>query len=448
MTTNSRTRTRDLTDWSNQHGNWRLQVWGDFVTNNGANPTLQSDVTALYPQWDSAHLLFKGRETTTDENHRLRSRQDLYGHGPEDVGGPFFNQKKRCFVKPPPGGLESDAMASYRLDSSGLNQGGNWKRVKYSGPILARVPSDSLFPTYSQTNLIAKGTTAIARCKPTNNVADLATTISETIREGLPHLLGADLWESKTKNAKKAAGSEYLNYEFGWVPLVADIRNASYALANARKLIDAYERNSGRAVRRRYEFPIEKTEQTVEIGAGPGQWYSNSDHGGANQDLSKPTPRLFKTSTFYRRTWFSGSFTYHLPTGYNSRNWLERASKQAGPLLGLDLTPELLWNIGPWSWAVDWFSNAGDLISNLSDWATDGLVMRYGYIMEHTLQEDTYHLNGPTRYKPYGSVFASPITFSLETKRRVKASPFGFDVDFTGFTSRQKAIVVALGLSR
>jgi len=391
------------------------------------------------PEWDASRSLFRGRETTADENHSLRNRQDLIGHGNEDIGGAFFNQKKRCFAK--------DGMRIHHLDNVGSDSG-LLCRLKYDGPILAVAPLDSYYPTFAGQNLTAQGATAIARCKPTNNVADLATTVSETVREGLPHLIGAHLWKSKTKAAKKAAGQEYLNYEFGWLPLVSDVRNASYALANAHKLIEAYERNSGQAVRRRYEFPVEKTETTTLIGPRSGQWMSNNDYDGAQWDLSKPNPLLYRTDTFYRKTWFSGSFTYHLPTGYKSRNWLTRVNAQAGPLLGLDLTPDTLWNIGPWSWAVDWFSNTGDIISNLSDWSTDGLVMRYGYIMEHTLQESTYHLDGPTRFKPYGTVFASPLTFQLETKRRAKASPYGFDVSFESLTSRQKAIIVALGLSR
>jgi hypothetical protein len=257
-----------------------------------------------------------------------------------------------------------------------------------------------------------------------------------------------DTWQSRSKSAKDAGG-EYLNYEFGWLPLVSDVRAAMYALANAHKLISAYEHNSGKTVRRRYEFPVVKTEQTELIGAYDGADFAGgADYSSITSDLSKPAGALYKTTKFYQRTWFSGAFMYHLPVGYRSRNWLESTSAKAGPLFGLDLTPDTLWNIAPWTWAVDWFSNTGDIVSNVSDWSTDGLVMRYGYIMEHTLQEVTYHIDGPTRRKPWPTVFATPLTFSLETKERAKASPYGFGVDFSSLTSRQKAIVVALGLSR
>jgi hypothetical protein len=435
-----RTRTRPIPDWSSQFGTWSWKRWLDSTTKNGNTPVLLSDEGGARAGFDPNHLLFQGRETTTDENHGLRSRRDLFGNGPEDIGGSFFSQKKRCYAK--------DGMRIYHLDASGLGGSGNWNRIKYDGPILAIQPQDSLFPTFTGGNLLAKGTTAIAACKPTNNVADLATTVAETLREGLPHLIGMETWESRSKAAKDA-GDEFLNYQFGWLPLVSDVRNASYAIANAHKIIEAYERNAGKSVRRRFEFPVEQTEQTeLMFGYDGGALGGSTSIPEITSDLSKPLAPLYKTTKFYRKTWFSGAFMYHLPVDYRSRNWLKATNAKAGPLLGLDLTPETLWNIAPWTWAVDWFSNLGDIVSNISDWATDGLVMRYGYIMEHTLQEITYHIDGPTRRKPYGTVFATPLTFSLETKRRAKASPYGFGVDFSSFTSRQKAIVVALGLSR
>lgn len=437
---NSRTRRRTIPDWYSQCGGWRVRLWGDTPPyNNGTLPRVNLDQTRRNPDWDQNHDSFKGQEVTSDATHGIRNRHDLRGHGGGDIGGSFFNQKKRAYIK--------NYGGDTYLDGTGFTNG-NWTRMQYWGPVLAVNPIDSMFPTYSQTNLTAKGATAIARCKPTNSIVDLSTTLGETIREGLPHLVGHTLWKPKTKAARRAAGDEYLNVQFGWLPLVSDIRGASYALANAHRLIDSYERNSGKQVRRRYEFPVEESESTVDMGLSDGNPFTGQYYPGTIFDVSSPRPRLIKTTKFYRRTWFSGAFTYHLPSSYKSRDWVAKYQAAAQHLLGLELTPSTVWNLAPWSWAVDWVSNMGDIISNVSDWSSDGLVMRYGYIMEHTVQEITYSLDGPTRFKPYGSIFASPVTFQLETKRRQAASPFGFGVSFNSLTSRQKAIVVALGLSR
>jgi len=124
---------------------------------------------------------------------------------------------------------------------------------------------------------------------------------------------------------------------------------------------------------------------------------------------------------------------------------MARHALEAKKLLGISLTPETLWNLAPWSWTVDWFSNAGDVISNVSDWATDGLVMRYGYLMEHSIVKDTYLMNG-TGSKSVPS--CPPLQLVTETKLRKRANPFGFGLTWNGLSAVQLAILGALGISR
>jgi len=119
---------------------------------------------------------------------------------------------------------------------------------------------------------------------------------------------------------------------------------------------------------------------------------------------------------------------------------------EAGKLLGITLTPDTLWNLAPWSWAVDWFSNAGDVVSNISDWAVYGLVLRYGYIMEHTIVRDTY-TRTPTGLNVSGGATSS-ITLVTETKIRRRADPFGFGLSGVALNATQQAILTALGISR
>jgi hypothetical protein len=149
------------------------------------------------------------------------------------------------------------------------------------------------------------------------------------------------------------------------------------------------------------------------------------------------TIRTRKTST---RQWFSGAFTYHLPID-NLKIMGPNDVRRRG-LINFDLTPETLWNLAPWSWAVDWFVPVGDLIGNLQDWSTDGLVMRYGYCMEHSVTTDTYNYIGQ------GGQYVGAIRLSTESKVRIQANPFGFGMSWESLSPRQLAIVAALGLSR
>jgi hypothetical protein len=113
---------------------------------------------------------------------------------------------------------------------------------------------------------------------------------------------------------------------------------------------------------------------------------------------------------------------------------------------GLTISPELLWELTPWSWAVDWFTNTGDVISNISDSQKYGLVMPYGYMMEHSITKYTYEPVGWKLKDNLGTV--QPISFVKETKRRKTAHPFGFGVTDSDLDSGQVAILSALGLSR
>jgi len=437
----SRTRRQLVTDWHSQFGNYHYMEWRDPISNDGSHPTLSRNVLGLHPNWDTTDSLFHGQQVTVDEKHGIRRNgKDLRDLTAGDIGGDFFSQTKRAYA---------ESKGTINFDLKGKDNTNTWYRTYYDGPCLAVTPLDNMFPVYSQRNLTPLGTTAIARCKPTNNVADLAASILEIFTEGLPKLIGAATWKARTAKAlQHAAGDEYLNYEFGWLPLIGDIRSASYAVANAEKILRSYEHNSGLVVRRRYEFPVEKTESTVLIGPSEGILYRGEYYPGLMYDASKPLPKLYKRSRFSRRTWFSGAFTYHLPVDYYSRDKLTQANGALKHLTGLEITPATVWAATPWTWAVDWFTNAGSVITNLSDWSKDGLVLWYGYIMEHTLQEDTYYHDGPTRYQPYGHHHSNPITFSVETKRRQKATPFGFDVTWNTLTPRQLAIAAALGIKR
>jgi hypothetical protein len=324
--------------------------------------------------------------------------------------------------------------------------------VIYDGPLVAYPPQLAVLPLVTHQDLRPLGSTAIARCKPTNNVADLSLFLAELYRDGLPKLFGATLWKGRTSEAR-AAGEEYLNAEFGWKPLISDVHDIVHAMTHASDVLDAYERGSNQMVRRRYTFPVERTVSSAEVVLSGRSGRGFTPFGNIPLSIpdplrikGRPTSDILRMLYTWKQVWFSGAFTYHLPSDYKSRNALMSAGAKARTLLGGDLTPELLWNAAPWSWAVDWFSNAGDVISNLSDWANDGLVLKYGYVMEHSFHTYRYFANPPENIIPGGVV--SPVSATLETKRREVASPFGFNVDWPDFTLRQKAIAAALGLTR
>jgi predicted RNA methylase len=87
-------------------------------------------------------------------------------------------------------------------------------------------------------------------------------------------------------------------------------------------------------------------------------------------------------------------------------------------------------------------------LHNLNAFAANGLVMRYGYMMEHTIVKHTYSHVGPSGITGKPDMTVPPLVLVTETKKRIGANPFGFGVDWNGLSSFQLSIAAALGLSR
>jgi len=94
---------------------------------------------------------------------------------------------------------------------------------------------------------------------------------------------------------------------------------------------------------------------------------------------------------------------------------------------------------------VDWFSNAGDVINNVTNRTVHSQVLQYGYLMEHTIVKDTYTrpVSSFNNGAPCGS-----STLVTETKKRVRANPYGFGVSWEALSPFQLSILSALGITR
>jgi hypothetical protein len=299
-------------------------------------------------------------------------------------------------------------------------------------------PLGALSPS-EMTNLLAAGATAIARCIPTNPVSGLANFLGELKRDGLPKAPGKSLLSSLEQgHAIRKHGSEYLNYEFAMLPTYNDLKSFARVAMNYDKVLSQYERDSGKGIRRRYSFPSIVTTETATQSGNP--------HGG---------PSWFNSGTLTTTTvktvdrWFSGEFTYYLNLGQSDRDKRVRFSQEANKLLGTRLNVDLVWNLAPWSWAADWVTNVGDVFHNVSAFQADGLVMRYGYIMETTTIERNFTLDGYSLQTGVSGSLA-PLTLRLVQQRKVRvpASPFGFGLTLSALSPRQIAIIAALGISR
>lgn len=335
-----------------------------------------------------------------------------HGRGPYtkgDTGGPFLLNK-----------------STYRLAPA------KHKSSIYEGLVTAGKPSTYTFSSKplpsNTTQMVTFGTSAVAKVSPTNPAFQGATFMAE-LREGAPRTIGSGLLKSKARDLRKV-GDEYLNVEFGWLPFQTDLKNFLHAVKDHKKILDQYVRDSNQKIRRRYYGPSTGTTRTTS--------FTNGTAGPAAAGLTGLKGNVTEITS--QQKWFSGAFRYHIPLGDSAREKFIRWESEANRLLGTRLTPEVVWNAAPWSWAVDWFTNAGDVIHNISHLGHDGLVMQYGYAMEKS-----YHSYDVVNIVPGGSCMTS---FEEKTLFRIPATPYGFGLTWEGFSPTQVAVTAALGLSK
>jgi hypothetical protein len=389
-----------------------------------------------------------GRETTTSrKGSNWMSFQELKrkGFGPGDylydflsksdlgTGGFMSVKKYQEFSHPRDLDLNLDITEGiYRYQYRGP-----WVAVDSNvGPTSTRYPA---VPGDLLQRSLNKGATAIARTIPTNPVAGAAQFLGE-LREGLPRLPGRAI----ARKGPIGVADEYLNVEFGFKPFISDLRKFGEAARSASKQIEQLKRDSGRLIRRRYTFPVERTTTTTVV--------STNAYGAPGFRLIAPKcydggpGKLTKTRDESYEFWFSGAYTYAYPDGDTAVGRMRQAESRMNRLFGTRVSPELFWELTPWSWAFDWISNTGDVIHNLTALSNDSLVLRWGYIMCHYTCRDTYLLDGVAVKGSTGGPRSQ--TFVTDVKTRYRATPYGFGLDIASFSPRQWAILGALGISR
>lgn len=331
---------------------------------------------------------------------------------------------------------------------------GSQRHISYSGPVqidpayFSYTGSPWIVPDLADTAWY--GTRAIANTLPTNPIAGLSVAVAELKREGIPNTLKLLSSQKQAQDLHSNAAGLFLEGEFGWKPLVSEAIQAAMSVKRANKHITQYIRDSGRNVRRKYAFPIEyKTLASYPEKQGRVQLISplssTNDYFWLNQNQ---WGSQHESITQERRVWFSGAYTYHAIEGNNLQSRLGRFEQEAQKLLGIRITPEVLWNLQPWSWLIDWKANIGDVIHNISAFSSDGLVLRYGYLMVETITRHTVVVVGPKAVGLGSLPSHYTVTYELHRKQRVKATPYGFGLNPASFSAGQWSILAALGLSK
>jgi len=321
-----------------------------------------------------------------------------------------------------------------------------------------------------RTTLAGKYATGYKKARPGNPVADVGQFVYELhdlpripldlARRAKEFFVGSQRIASAGGNVnrhpakppskfEKKAADEYLNWEFGWKPFINDLKKMYKLYTTLDQKLDKLRRENGRNIHRRATIDKSREHSFTQTNtAMPFVGYSKAPPywtGGT-------TTKTVETSTT-ESSWFSGSFRYFIEDPY-SDGWTRRATLA---LFGALPTPALIWECLPWSWLIDWFGNAGDVLSNMSMNAVDNHVCNYSYVMRHTkvVTRTTYLCEwnqlgspGTSTWIPKGN--CRHVCESIhETKSRVGGgNPYGLDFQLASLSGRQAAILTALGISK
>jgi hypothetical protein len=317
------------------------------------------------------------------------------------------------------------------------------------------------FATIPDVNL-QYGAKAIKATIPSTPKAGLTRFLAE-LKDPI-HVPGATIRKTKQlKNLPHGVGDEMLNYLFGIAPSIQDVVNLFKAVSQSSKIISQFKLDNNQPIRRKMRFPaitvgeheIFSLTSTAGVNVLPNSalnsvngkiLYNDIDLSAGVFDYSKGwTAKILEKST--QNVWFSGEYSYALPMDNSIRSRFQRYEAYANQVLGTRMTLATLYQLTPWSWLADWFADIGTIISNSEALSSDGLVLRYGYLMSHTVTDRTLTVYGLSDFQ--GNKYtSSSLVFRTERKQRVRATPFGFGLNPSSFTAGQWTILGALGLTK
>jgi hypothetical protein len=311
-------------------------------------------------------------------------------------------------------------------------------------------PGAPPIPVISPLQVNLYGNRAIAKVAPNSPNANLAQTAAEIIREKGIELPGTSLfaWLESRALFYRSLGKEYLNITFGWKPFLSDLYKILRQMLDISEEIRKYESISGLQVHRRYDFPPIVDTSSTSLGSARYLNFGGGSNIASWDELydGNPARPLLITDTSYERIYFVGMFQFALGPDKGLLGKIEAFEQLANKLLGTRITPAVLWELTPWSWLIDWFFEVQNAITAAGLLTSDGVLMRYAYLMRETLKSTAYTVSGV----PFVDGPSGPVTTTsyIRKKERVRGTPFGFGISLEDISPLQWAILGALALSK
>jgi len=293
-----------------------------------------------------------------------------------------------------------------------------------------------------ESEIRSKGAFAMNATRPGRPAVNLLTTAGELVLDQAPLPEELSVWKEKTRFFKNLA-NHHLLVQFGWLPLLADIQGFLKDVVHGDNAIKRAAGQSGGDTHVGIKFRPELASVSfTEIGY-PALRYDGITF--AYAQLAVTTTKVVE-----KKTWFEGTWTSFFP-GYPeaiAANQKNMSSMAARFLNVAKPTPKMVWDLAPWSWAVDWCTGFGQSLEIASNLIDDGQVLRNAFVMNHWKNATLVEFKGANYNNPYNQVGSGSVETLFEVKTRFPSAPyFGF-ASAGEFTPRQLSILAALGISK
>lgn len=233
------------------------------------------------------------------------------------------------------------------------------------------------------------------------------------------------------KGTGKDLGSDYLNLQFGIVPIVSDFyKLLTVGIAVTENILSSYNRKRG-------SYPH-------------------------LEDISLTPYILFEDGSTASDTNFRLSGTVSSNINMSAKFIKLRNDKLSDDaeiafdlLQKLGFNQRLTWDLMPWSWFIDWFTGMGNSIENAI--TLNGSNKRFSTAYASSTVKTNYiSLGSPGSFERKGQVYSGwqtiergtvPGFFATSTYRTM-GSPLGFGLNPRNFSPYQWSILVSLGLAK
>ncbi len=433
-----------------------------FTLDKSVELTSVNDRTVLQKR-----LLLPDRQTTVDEEHPWWYRIQRHIHLPQnawminsgagrfDMGGEFTSHRTSARVTGDFVNLRAFLyQGRYIYQFQGYLIPNLYQPAAASQPLLdawgdpggftsvtfdSRNTNSAIWGTLSDTDASMQvfGASAVSKLAPTAPHNSVYTSLGELRNDGLPSIPGLSFLK-KDGALPQQIGGEYLNYQFGLVPTYSDLMKIKQTIDKAEKLWKQYLRDSGNVVRRRMVTEPVVTTTTTSYAQNGSRYPLET-----KVDYWASAGAVTVTTTTETTLWASAAFQYFVDK--TSLDGIRGFSDRMHYLYGWKPTPSSAYNLQAWTWLLDWFTNTGDVIENISLYLEDPSLMRWGYVMEQSKRVTT--ITQPLVEKS-GAGRTASIEFTTVSKKRRRINPLHFGLLYEELDARQLAILAALGLNR